>query len=289
MYGHHVVAIYNSHAEAEHARADLLKEGIKSDAIRLSASSAPERSSKRAAVTDHEEDREGFFHWLFGDSTPKAERSWYDKNLTAGRTAVSVRVTDDKDRWHVHEVLDHAGAVEVSDDDDDAHFVSENGDEYRNSASNSATGRGSDTVANKSTARSSKTADGETAIPVTREELIVGKRSVENRYRVHSHVIERPVEASVNLRDERVMVERRPRSGTRNGAVGNFDGGSYEVIETHEEPVVEKRMRADEEVIIRKDVRNRTETVKDKVRETDIQIEGTPYDQDRGGRRNPRS
>ena len=46
------------------------------------------------------------------------------------------------------------------------------------------------------------------------EELHVGKRDVNRgRVRIHSHVVEKPVEEQVTLRHETVDVERRPVSG----------------------------------------------------------------------------
>ena len=49
------------------------------------------------------------------------------------------------------------------------------------------------------------------------------------------------------------------------------------MIERHEEPVAQKRARADEEVVIRKDESERTEQVRDKVRETKVEEqEGRP-------------
>ena len=58
-------------------------------------------------------------------------------------------------------------------------------------------------------------------IPIAEEELHVGKREVSHgRVRIHSHVVERPVQEQVTLRDETVDVERRPasgRSGTLSG------------------------------------------------------------------------
>ena len=51
---------------------------------------------------------------------------------------------------------------------------------------------------------------GTATIPVTEEQMTVGKRAVESgRVRVYGRVTERSVEGSVRLRDERVHVERR--------------------------------------------------------------------------------
>jgi stress response protein YsnF len=47
----------------------------------------------------------------------------------------------------------------------------------------------------------------------------------------------------------------------------------FEVIERHEEPVVEKRARNVEEVVVRTDASERTETVRDTVRQTRVDVE----------------
>ncbi len=64
----------------------------------------------------------------------------------------------------------------------------------------------------------------EQVIPVVKEELNVGKRASERRYRIRTYVIETPVEREVMLRDERVIVEHRPVSGDaaapRGGSAG---------------------------------------------------------------------
>jgi hypothetical protein len=50
-----------------------------------------------------------------------------------------------------------------------------------------------------------ETAGPEQIIPVVKEELEVGKRAAERRYRIRTYVVESPVEQQVNLRDERTF------------------------------------------------------------------------------------
>jgi stress response protein YsnF len=116
--------------------------------------------------------------------------------------------------------------------------------------------------------------DGEEVIPVVKEELAVGKRASERRYRIRAYVVETPVEREVALRDERVVVERRPVSAERGiGTAHTPQEREYEVIERHEEPVVEKRAREVEEVAVRKEANERTEIVRDNVRETKVDVD----------------
>ena len=119
--------------------------------------------------------------------------------------------------------------------------------------------------------------EDQATIPVVEEELRVGKRAVERgRVRVHTHVEERPVEEDVSLRQEHVSVQRRPvdRAATQ-ADFDTFEEGTFEVTETAEEVVTEKRPRVVEEVVIRKDVDERTETVRDTVRRTGVDIDET--------------
>ena len=112
----------------------------------------------------------------------------------------------------------------------------------------------------------------EQVIPVVKEELGVAKRATERRYRIRTYVVERPVEEAVTLRDERVIIERRPSSAQTVGSVDMPQEREYEVIERHEEPVVAKRVQT-EEVVVRKETDERTETVHDTVRETKVDID----------------
>jgi uncharacterized protein (TIGR02271 family) len=116
---------------------------------------------------------------------------------------------------------------------------------------------------------------GDQVIPVAEEELHVGKREVSRgRVRIHSHVIERPVHEQVTLREEHVGVERRPVSG-RTGAVGEdlFRERTIEMEERGEEAVVSKEARIREELVVRKDVEQRTDNVSDTVRRTEVEVE----------------
>jgi len=115
---------------------------------------------------------------------------------------------------------------------------------------------------------------GEARIPVVEEELQVGKREVERGgVRVESRVEERPVEKEVHLQEEHVRVERRPVDRPVGDAEGLFKEGSVEVTERAEVPVVAKEARVVEEVVINKEVGERTETVRDTVRRTDVNVE----------------
>jgi uncharacterized protein (TIGR02271 family) len=117
--------------------------------------------------------------------------------------------------------------------------------------------------------------EGEVRIPVVEEELQVGKRQVQRGgVRLYTRVTQQPVEETVRLRDETVHVERRPVDRPASEAdFEAFKEGTIEVSETDEEPVVRKQARVVEEVLVHKDVREQTETVRDTVRRTEVEVE----------------
>jgi stress response protein YsnF len=91
--------------------------------------------------------------------------------------------------------------------------------------------------------------------------------------RVRSYVTERPVEEQVELREERVTIERRPVDRELRAGDTAFQERTIEAVERGEEAVVSKTARVTEEIGIRKDVERETETVRDTVRKQEIEVE----------------
>jgi len=112
-------------------------------------------------------------------------------------------------------------------------------------------------------------------IPVYEEELKVGKRVVEQGHvRVRVYTVERPVQEGVTLREERVAVERRPVDRPAAGVSGQaFQERTIDVATHREEPVVAKEARVKEEIVVRKEGEQRTETVRDTVRRSEVEVE----------------
>jgi uncharacterized protein (TIGR02271 family) len=113
------------------------------------------------------------------------------------------------------------------------------------------------------------------SIPVVKEQLEVGKREVERGgVRVYSHIVETPVNESIELREEHVDVQRRavdkPVSASDTTA---FREQSLEMREMAEEAVVQKTARVVEEVTINKEVSERQEQIHDTVRHTEVEVE----------------
>jgi len=79
----------------------------------------------------------------------------------------------------------------------------------------------------------------------------------------------------VSLREERVQVERRAVDRPVQPGDAVFQEREITATERGEEAVVDKQARVVEEIGIRKDVDTRTETVRDTVRQQEVEVEDT--------------
>jgi uncharacterized protein (TIGR02271 family) len=131
--------------------------------------------------------------------------------------------------------------------------------------------------ARQQTSTASKTAPEtqEEVVPVFEERLKVGKRVVEQGHvRVRVYTVEHPVQEGVTLREERVAVERRPVERPASSMPGEaFKDRTIDVTTHREEPIIAKEARLKEEVVVRQEADQRTETVRDTVRHTEVEVE----------------
>lgn len=117
--------------------------------------------------------------------------------------------------------------------------------------------------------------DENAVLPVVREELQVGKRVVQKGgVRIFSRLTETPVEETVSLREENVSVDRRPTDRPVTDAdLSAMQEGQVEVRGMAEEAVVQKTARVVEEVVVGKQATEHTETIRDTVRNTEVNVE----------------
>ena len=115
----------------------------------------------------------------------------------------------------------------------------------------------------------------EQVVPVFEERLNVGKRVVEQGHvRVRVYTVEHPVQEGVTLREQRVAVERRPVDRPASSVPGEaFKDRTIDVTTHREEPVIAKEARVKEEVVVRQEADQHTETVRDTVRHTEVEVE----------------
>lgn len=111
-------------------------------------------------------------------------------------------------------------------------------------------------------------------ISVVEERLRVGKRDVDRgSVRVRAYVAERPVEEKVTLHDESITLNRRPVNRPLENGASAFREQTIEVVAHGDEAVVAKEARVVEEIDVHKQVADRTETVRDTVRHTEVEID----------------
>jgi uncharacterized protein (TIGR02271 family) len=266
-----VVGLFNSTTEAQNIKHELVNEGYAAENIRVVAneqntgttggyasgagqgSSASQSTGVMASIKN--------FFGSFTDAD-ESDRNYYSEGVSRGGAILSATVPDDRANA-LADRLEQYGARDVDAQGSSAVGSTATRTELANMG-----------AANRSTAE-------EAAIPVVEEELQVGKRQVRRGgVRVYSHLVETPVEENVQLREEHVRVQRntvnRPATEADFQAV---KGNAIELTETAEEAVVSKQARVVEEISVGKDVTQRTETVKDTVRHTEVEVENTTPDQ----------
>lgn len=109
----------------------------------------------------------------------------------------------------------------------------------------------------------------EQRITLSEEELAIGKRQVRaGEVEVEKHVETEHVRRDVPLTHEEVTIERRPIEGMVAGGVNTIGEEHIRVPLTAEEAVVEKRVVAKEELVVRKQ-----EVTEERMVEADLRSE----------------
>ena len=259
-----VAGLFSTMAQAEQAKQALVSQGFTASDIHISGNNGGETTSAAGSTTSS----------TTGSSATGAtgmaglgeKVGSYLRNLTAG---------DDETHKQYSSGMQSGGAlVSVFAEDNKAAQVAmllkQQGAQDLQGGAQASSATGQD-VYRTSTAG----VTGDALIPVIEEQLVVGKRVVDHGgVRVYSHVVERPVEAEVMLREERIVVDRQPVNRAATEAdfqAGN--GGSIELNAMAEEAVVGKSSRVVEEVRVGKQSSEHTEAIHDSVRKTEVEVE----------------
>ncbi|WP_134090875.1 YsnF/AvaK domain-containing protein [Olivibacter sp. XZL3] len=241
---HTVIGVFQYTSEAQEAKKYLLANGFTEANIDIATnySQAGEEPERDEDFFDKMGD---FFTNLFGDKEEDVAR--YTEASRNG-TVVTVHAMSADEAEVAGRVLDNYGAVDVN----------EYAEKYRGATTDTSTDLA-----------------GSASIPVIEEEMHVGKQEVETGgVRLRSTIINRPVEESIRLRREHVIVDRTPVDRPATEAdFKTFQEGSIEITEHEEVPVVSKEARVVEEVNLKKEVEEKEETIRDSVRKTDVEAE----------------
>jgi len=263
-----VVGVFDDYNTADRVAQDLTNAGIPRDSINIESNfRTGAAGSSGSSEQSHEGGISGFFHRLFGGGEEDEYSGHYSEAVRRGSAVVCATVPSNQVD-QAADIMNQHGAVDI---ERRVASYQESG-QYDQHDANAPAYSHDEAVRERDRNRDRQ--EG-TSIPVIEEELQVGKRAVRRGgVRVYSHVVEQPVEESVELREEHVKVERRPvNRPTKAGDTAGMRDQSVEVTEMAEEPVVQKRARVREEVVVDKETTHRTEQIRDTVRRTEVEVE----------------
>jgi uncharacterized protein (TIGR02271 family) len=279
-----ITAFFDSRQDATEATERLVRAGIQ----RGSISMVEGANRSQGASVSRDDEGLGFWESLKDLFLPDEDRATYAEGLRRGGFIVTVQA-DSAHYEKAIDILDDEGTVDLDQRAQSWRQEGWSGAGYGSTAGTSglagrtgaAAGLGSTAATGARPAASSSASGGAHAttgrdevIPISEEQLKVGKREVnQGRVRVRSYVVETPVQEQVNLRHEKVHVERRPVDRAATGADNLFRERTIEAEQRSEEAVVSKEARVKEELVVKKDVDQRTQTVSDKVRHTEVEVD----------------
>jgi uncharacterized protein (TIGR02271 family) len=257
MASRKIIAVFDSEGAAQAAADSLAEMGVSRERISIAG-----RDSERRV--EGENARGGFWAHVREMFMPDEDRATLEECVTRGGYVVSASVNDEEIDEAIAR-LERSGAVDLS---------------AKEAEWRAAGWKGRAAEARPDTdAPRTAGATEEDSIPVVEERLRIGKREV-NRggVRVRSYIVEEPVHEEVQLRQERVEVERRPvnqpaRPVSEGSPQDLMKEQTIEVSETSEEAVVSKDAVITEEVNVRKVAEERTEQIDEKVRRTEVEVE----------------
>ena len=271
-----VIGLFDNYDEAEAAVQDLMARDIDEDMIEVKANRTAQSGTGKTV-----EGLGGLLNGLTSRGVPQEHAELYSEAVRRGGTLVTVHAPNGREN-EITPVLDRHNAVDI--DERGQMFAASGYTGYSESlpAYTDAEMQAERTryMASASVPTANAAAEtlnsGETmTIPIVEEQIVVGKREVSGGgARVRTYVTETPVSEQITLREEHVTVERTAtnRELTQTEMENALTDRTIEVTEMSEEAVVGKTARVVGEVTIGKEVTERTETVSDTVRRTDVDV-----------------
>ncbi len=264
-----VIGLFEERADSDAAISDLKQAGF-------SGSDIETKEAGSASGLDND---------LMGHGVPEGDIKLFLEGVRAGDTLAIAHTSDDKAE-QAREIMDRHGALDIH----DAYALRGTQTATTMPTSTTAATLGTAAVGTAAMDTAAMATDttamtpganlgGETVIPIVEEELAVGKREIQRGgARIHTRITERPVSEQVTLREEEVTINRHPVDRAVTEGDMAFKEQNFEVTETDEVPVVSKTARVVEEVVVGKTATERTETVSDTVRRTDVDVEDLTTD-----------
>ena len=262
-----ITALFDSAADAQRAETRLRELGIAQSDI---------RTVNQSAGTAYKPEHKGLWESIKELFVSDEDQHTYAEGVRRGGYLLTVQA-EDRYADDAVNILENSGAVDL--DRREQEWRSEGWSGYQEGAAQSAGASTNATAASElSTAAPDASRTSEEAIPIVKEQLRVGKREVnKGGVRVRSYIVEEPVHEQVQLREERVEMERRPVTGDRRATIddGLLQERTIEMTENAEEAVIAKDAVVTEEVVVRKVEGQWTQGVDDTVRRTEVDVEDT--------------
>lgn len=243
-----VIAVFDTTDTACDVEETLMNQaGIDESCFHIAAQEGSLRESGQPGQSMDE--IESFLIELFGPEN-REQVEYYAKQIRRGGALLSVDLPDDAQIEPIREAMLNAGATDMN---------------ARRSEQGQAGG-----------GASSEEAPAESqAIPMVEEEMKVGKKKVgKGKVRVTSRMEETPVQQKVKLTEENAVIRSRPvdREASPEDMAAAGDG-AIEIDESAEKAVVRKNARVVGEIEVGKESSQKTKTVKDTVRHTEVDVE----------------
>jgi uncharacterized protein (TIGR02271 family) len=261
-----LVAVFDTAAHAEAAAEALKTGGFHDDDISIFDN---DRLSAGTTALAQNVKEAGLWHRMFGGGLAQHEAAVYGQTVARGGTVVSLRVLD-SEVAHATGILDLHRPIDVH----DRAVTSGIAPAATVDAAVKAIAVAPIAVEQKVAVTPRVAATHDEVLRLAEEQLQVGKQMVEaGRTRVRRFTTERDVSADVTLHEEHAEVLRR--AVTDPAYVGNleWDDRTIEVVETAEQALVSKTARVVEEVSLKTVGTDHVETVHEKLRRQQAEIE----------------
>jgi len=261
-----IVTLFDSASQAEAAKRNLVKAGFSDRDISLISG---ERLQQEGQSIRHP----SLWQRLFGHDVDKDEADVYTRAMDKGGVVLTIRTEEEK-LARAMTILHSHDSVDVP-------------SRMQSSVNNSTTAPGINPTAGKQFAgetndrpaeplRTSLTGDESEAdiLRLAEEQVEVGKRLVsEGSTRVRRYTVTDTVSEDISLHEQHADIFRRSVNEPALAGEVDWSEKTVEVAETHEQPVINKTTHVKEEVVVRTDGSDRTETINDTVRRQEVDID----------------
>ncbi|MBE5254084.1 YsnF/AvaK domain-containing protein [Mixta mediterraneensis] len=269
-----IVTLFDSVTQADAAKRNLMKAGFADRDISLISG---ERLQSEGKAIRHP----SIWQRLFGHTVDEDQADVYTKAMDTGGVVLTLQAEEEElakamTILHSHDSVDVPSRIKSSLTDTPQQNV---GQTVNPTAGRDFAGETDDR--SREPLRTSLTGDEseEEILRLAEEQIEVGKRLVsEGSTRVRRYTVTDEVSEDISLHEQHADIFRR--SINEPALTGDVDWSekTVEVAESHEQPVVNKTANVKEEVVVRTDGSDRTETINDSVRRQEVDIDKNTAD-----------